>query len=268
MAFVDKTQAIEEIKKITKSDANIFTLLHFIKNKDIDLFIRKEDALLCYVYASRDEDLAGVDYSVKRFIKSNYIPLDISNFKTDPELFNCLIGHGVFKHDAFKEGFILKRAIDANDWDRHKTLPFTFDEFQLLGDKTNPLLNVTASDILSLVEHVPIEFCSDDILFDLDQIKKLKSLIPKAKNDNIDKNNKRQKTIKEIGIRCAIAITEVLNTHEIQITNEQLAENVISIISIISKNPPSVETVKDWFSKDDRTKKAKRGRPPNNKTTK
>lgn len=243
-------------------------MLHFIKNKNIDLFIRKEDALLCYVYTSRDEDLAGVDYSVKRFIKSNYIPLDISNFKTDPELLNCLIGHGIFKHDTFKEGFILKRALDANDWDKLKEPPYTFEEFQLLGDKTNPLLNVPASVILSLVEHQHIEFCSDDILFDLDQITKLKSIIPKAKNNNIEKNNKRKQTIKEIGIRSAIAITEILDTHEIQITNEQLAEKIISIIEKISKKSPSVETVKDWLSKDDRTKKAKRGRPLNNKTTK
>lgn len=255
MSYVDYAVALDEISKMTKQQCNEFTLLHYVKNGLLDLYVKLNaefDLCECSIAA----DLA---YSIKKQYVG-YVRLDISDIP-NIDLFNCMsssssLSVSQFKHESknlgcvlLKENYNFQKAHFISNYvhpqDQNiviKTINLSEGIDELYKADTSPIELSTVLAVLGLVENK--SFFSNDIKFSLAQIKKLQNkpiiqLNPKV--TNIDIRNKRMDLGRKLGVQF---IKEVL---PFNIANDQ--EELVNLVNCTLKcfnQERDFQTIIDW----------------------
>lgn len=229
MSYIDYAVALDEISKMTKQQCNEFTVLHYVKNGLLDLYV-KLNAEFDLCECSIAGDLA---YSIKKQYVG-YVRLDISAI-ANIDLFNCMSSSSTlsitqFKHESKNQDCVLLKE-NYNFYKAHLISTYSHPQDQniiikdinlsegideLYKDSISPVELSTVIAVLGLVENKFFSF--NDIKFSLAQLKKLQNkpiirLNPTV--TNIDIRNKRMDLGRKLGIKF------IENVLPLNIANDQ-----------------------------------------------
>ncbi|WP_180126748.1 MULTISPECIES: hypothetical protein [unclassified Acinetobacter] len=259
MSYVDYAVALDEISKMTKQQCNEFTLLHYVKNGLLDLYVKLNTGFdLCE--CSIAEDLA---YLIKKQYVG-YVRLDISDI-TNIDLFNCISSSSSlsitqFKHESknlgcvlLKENYHFQKAHFISNYshpeDKNviiKRINLSEGVEELYKDDASPVELSTVVAVLGLVENIVFSF--NDIKFSLAQIKKLQNkpiiqLNPKV--TNIDIRNKRMDLGRRLGIQF------IKNVLPFKMANNQ--EDLVNLVNCTLRcfnQERDFQTIIDWCKEE------------------
>lgn len=259
MSYVDYSVALDEISNMTKQQCNEFTVLHYIKNGLLDLYV-KLNAEFDLCECSIAEDLA---YSIKKKYVG-YVRLDISAIP-NIDLFNCISSFSAlpitqFRHESknldcvlLKENYNFHKAHLISNYSHPQDKNITIKQInlsegieELYKDGVSPVELSTIIAILGLIEKKLFSF--NDIKFNLTQIKKLQNkpiiqLNPKV--TNIDRRNKRMELGRILGIRFS---KEILTS---RLAKDQ--DDFINLVNCVLKcfnQERDDQTIIEWCKKE------------------
>lgn len=239
MLMINYSEAISTLSELTKQKCNHFTLLHYISNGYLDVFI-KGNFDICWVTSNGYQ--VDEEYLCHKIDKGYMSYLKIDNEDIELNMLNeCLLNDersleiiSVNKIGSDTKWILTKNPLNGS------THPLVKELSELSTPEPIELAFIVSE--LGTGQH----FSRNDILFDFDQIKKLKPIISALRPQDVKifDRNLRTGNEKELGIKIIKEIHKVLPT--LGRENMSLIINVILQMSNIDTRED--DTLLKWYT--------------------